>query len=572
MIGRFRFCIVILTTLVGVVTSIPCVSAEPSDTLSYTFELLPGAPPSVRVILQVRGETDGESRLAVAPDWGGVQDCARFVHELRVFDDQGRDCRVTTDDAAPHGWNVSHEPGASLTISYELRTIDPSPLSDHHTQYEPVIDTGLFHLIGETGLVYPEWLEDRGDLAIQLAWAGFAENGWRTASSFDDDDGIAVTSMPEFRHAVFLAGPHLRVYDRDLHGSALRVAICGDDWEFTDSAMVASVEKVIGIERTFFDDFSDPFFLVTVVPVGPRVSPNSIAMGGTGLTNCFALFIAPGTSLEPGSVHRTELLHLLAHEYFHHWNGAGEGIAMAEPEELVYWLSEGFTDFYASRLLLRAGLIRLSDWLAGTNKSIRELWTSPVATAPATTIQNEFWSDRSVHDLPYNRGEAVAIVLDQAIRDASDRERSLDDFMRAVLRDTRSGPAVTNDSLLARIARWTSPELATTLKQVVVDGGLPRLPMKLSEPPVHLEQAYTYVFDPGFNIDGSIQAGEAVDVRAGSAAFEAGLRNDQTLIGYSVHYGDTDQRIKLKAVQDKDTLTIEYLPRGDSTLIPVYRD
>lgn len=553
------------------VTTIACAaSAVPADTLTYTFELVPGTPPSVRVILQVRGEPDGTSRLAVAPDWGGVENCERFIHDLRAYDDSGRDCRVTYDEDAPHGWDVMHAPGAVLTVGYELQHIKPSPLLDHHTQYEPVIDSGMFHLIGETGLVYPEWLEDRGEVAIRHRWSGFAKRGWRSASSFDGDSGMVITSMPEFRHAVFLAGPDVRVYDRDLQGNALRVAICGGDWGFSDSAMVESVDKVIGIERSFFDDFSDPYFLVTVVPTGPHVSPESISMGGTGLTNCFALFIAPGTSMDPGSRHRVQLLHLLAHEYFHHWNGAGDGIAMAEPEELVYWFSEGFTDFYASRLLLRAGVIGRADWLTNTNRSIRDLWTSPVATAPAMTIQEEFWAQSEVHDLPYNRGEAVAIALDAAIRDASGGQQSLDDFMRELLADTRDGEPVTNDSLIARVARWTNASFADSLRRIVVDGRLPSLPKRLAEPPVRLEQVYVFAFDPGFDVDGSIRAGKAVDVRAGSAAYAQGLRNDQPLTGYSVHYGDTDQPIKLQVEQDGKPVTIEYMPRGDSTLVPVY--
>ena len=41
-------------------------------------------------------------------------------------------------------------------------------------------------------------------------------------------------------------------------------------------------------------------------------------------------------------------------------------------DERLYWFSEGFTDYYASLLLLRAGLISLEDHVAGYNSLIKE--------------------------------------------------------------------------------------------------------------------------------------------------------------------------------------------------------
>ncbi|MBD3298711.1 MAG: hypothetical protein GF341_08660 [candidate division Zixibacteria bacterium] len=544
-------------------------SSQSPEILSYTFEYLPGPKPAVQVVLAVGGESDGSSRLSIATDWGGVKDCRRFVHDLTVRDSDGKRLDVLKDDSEPQVWTVLHEPGSDLIVTYELRAAETNPLSDQRTKYEPVITDSLFHLIGETGIVYPEWLENRGELDIELEWTGFADRGWTVVSSHDNHGRHIHTDLSGFRHAIFLAGPFATV-DRDIPGGVLRVAVSGVQWGFAAEELADQVAEIVSIEREFFDDYSEPFFLVTVVPAGPPVNAHSISMGGTGLTNSFALFLAPGTSMQPNSMHRRHVLHLLAHEYFHTWNGGAGTIALEEPEELSYWFSEGFTDFYASRLLRRSGLFSEQEWVDRLNNTIVALWGSPVATKPAAIIEQQYWTDRYVRDLPYDRGELVAVMLDERIRQEWDNTRSLDHFMRDVLADARMGEKASTDNLLNRVSQWTGNEFADQMRRIVVDGALPRLPGSLTEPSATLTEATIYDFDPGFDVERSIDAGTVIGVDDGGPAYAAGLRDGQTLKGYSVHFNEPDKQITL-TVEHEDTLReISYYPRGASMQVPEY--
>ena len=45
----------------------------------------------------------------------------------------------------------------------------------------------------------------------------------------------------------------------------------------------------------------------------------------------------------------------MAHEMFHYWNGAN--FLVGKNLEDLYWFSEGFTEYYASRSLVRTGVI-----------------------------------------------------------------------------------------------------------------------------------------------------------------------------------------------------------------------
>ena len=547
---------------------LPCAKAAPLGPVGYTFELRPGPPRTIGITLRVHGGPEGVSRLAVAPSWGGVEHCERFIHGLAVRDSAGQICKMKVDPAALNVWVISHKPGELLTASYELRQALPDPLVDAKTHYEPVVRDDLLHLIGETGLIYPQWLDDRGPVDIDVTWSGLRERGWTTATSFDAEGGRIHRSLPAFRHAMFFAG-RLRVYDRGIKGGTLRVAIYGDAWDFQDHEFVNLVERIVVAERTILDDYSDPYFLVTVVPMGPRSTPQSFSFAGTGLTNCFALFLPPGTAVVQGSRHRGQILHLLAHEYFHTWNGGK--MLMEEPEQLVYWFSEGFTDFYASRFLRSAGLIDDAEWANRLNDTLKSLWLSPVSTEPAETIRREFWSRQEVNELPYHRGEIVALALDEEIRRGSGGARTLDDFMRDRLAAARRGEKSETGRLLAGIAHATNLEFADSLRRVVVSGALPSLPSHLTEPAATREDVDGHRYDAGFDVDATLKSKVVSGVRGGSAAQKAGLSDGQAVEGLSIYRGDANREIDLTVRDHNQRRSIRFFPRGPAISIPSYR-
>lgn len=479
--GRRMFSLVAMMLAVGCGAPGDKVDVLEPNAVEYTFSLNGGDATTVRVAVRARGDSDGTTRFEVAASWAGVDDCERFVHGLTVKEASGRECVLSKHPSTPNGWTAEHEPYAMLTADYELRPSGPDPLADARTRYEPVVRDDLFLLIGEMGLIYPKRLNECGPVDIRLRWTGFQERGWTVLSSFSDEgERLARRPLPAFRNAVFLAG-RVRVHDRDVRGGLLRIATYGDDWPFADEELVDLIERVVVAEREFVDDFAFPHFLVTAVPAGPRATPQSLSLAGIRLTGSVALFLAPGTLLRTDPVHREHVLRQLAHECFHTWNGGK--IVFAQPEEACYWFSEGFTEFYASRLLRRAGLIDDASWVDGTNRALERLWLSPVATASATTIVSDLWSNYEIQLLTLLRGEITALALEEEIRRVSGGEKTLDDFFREVLAAARDGEVEETGRLLARVARWTSPEFADALRRVIVDGALPSPPASLSEPP-----------------------------------------------------------------------------------------
>jgi predicted metalloprotease with PDZ domain len=533
----------------------------------YTLTLIPEPFPILRVDLDIVGEDDGDTLLELCHDggWASVRGCQDAVHHVRAWDIDGG--ALPVEHRPGNTWTVRHDPGAQLRFSYHLQSTRHDLQAQSRGYYRPQVRDDLLFLIGNTALVYPR-PEPEGEIDIALRWRGFEDAGWPVASSYGlDPHGATVRMRPDaFRHAAFMAGD-IRTHTRTVGERAVHYALHGD-WQFEDEAFVDLATGIIAAERDFFGDHDQPSYFVSLLQVGHEQDGASMS-GGTGLTDTFSLFLTPGFHLDEGSNRAWRILHLLAHEHFHHWNGGA--LVLEEPEELGYWFSEGFTDFYTRRLLLRAGLIDLNRYVSDLNEHLVSYHVSPARDEPNARIQADFWNDSDVHDLPYLRGEIVALLADKEIREASAGERSLDELMRELVRrGQEDGWLATTDGLLTAIEAETSEAFVEgTLRPLIEHGGAPDLPQDLLAPCLELELRPIGSFELGFDLSASREAGLAVGVVEDGPAWAAGLREGQDLTGWSVHGGDPTKEVvlTLRAPQGGER-ELRYLPQGPPIDVP----
>jgi predicted metalloprotease with PDZ domain len=293
------------------------------------------------------------------------------------------------------------------------------------------------------------------------------------------------------------------------------------------------------------------------------------------LTSSFATFALPGTSLEPALDGRdpkapprpSRLLHLLAHEMFHRWNG--EILRGAEPEALVYWFSEGFTDYYAARLLWIAGLYTLGDYLDEVNRTIRDYASNPKKGAPNAAIAEGFWKDRDVQRLPYQRGHLAALQWNAEARRRSGGKRSLDDAVLALCQGARArGDKIDVDKLLTLAAAEAGEDYARRLRAIVVDGADVELAPDTLEPFAKLEVADASPFDPCLDLGATRARGVVTGLRLGSEAERAGLAEGQAVQSLSIQDGDASAPARATiAVREGLTETLWYFPRAERRLV-----
>lgn len=533
-------------------------AAEPP--IAYVLELVEPETPLVAIHVEVDGEADGTSAFTLAEGWAGIAEAGR---DLELVEVRGAHDALEGTRESSHRWSVRHAPGERLALTFELGPTGHRANSAPPGYYLPILERGLLHVLGAQGLPAPEHLDGAKERSIALEWRGFAEQGWRVASSFGTGPRVETTlALDTFLHALFAAG-ELRLFERTLPGGTLAVALNGK-WSFRDEEFVALAERIVTLERDFFADHARPFYLISLIPVG---AGNSSSWGGTGLTNSFALFMTPDNTLamSPGG---GGVAWLLAHEHFHEWNG--HVIQLAQPEQLAYWFSEGFTDFYTRRLLARGGLFTPEQEQASWNQRLAAYRANPERLAPATRVLEAFWTVREAGELPYQRGDLMALYADHAIRTRTQGARSLDDVMRAlVARSKGGGGPLTSDELLRALGAEAGAQAEAALRAWAVEGREPEFPPELGVPGLRLEESEVPSFDTGFDHEATLASGTVTGVRPGGPAERAGLKDGMKLSGWSVTRGDPTREVELTLRESGTTRTLRYLPHG--TPVPGWR-
>jgi predicted metalloprotease with PDZ domain len=138
---------------------------------------------------------------------------------------------------------------------------------------------------------------------------------------------------------------------------------------------------------------------------------------------------------------------LLAHEMFHSWNAAKLGEVR---EETPYWFTEGFTDYYARTLLLRAGLISDEEYSRNVDSLYQEYRLSRVLHVTGKLARERFLFDSDIQRLAYLRGDFLALRWDRQIRQKSGGKESLDTAMRNLWQEAKRRELVLTGDFLAK--------------------------------------------------------------------------------------------------------------------------
>jgi predicted metalloprotease with PDZ domain len=323
---------------------------------------------------------------------------------------------------------------------------------------------------------------------------------------------------------------------------------------FTDDDFAAAIGRIVAGERRFWGRREGPF-LVVLAPLGGML--RGTASRGEGRGDAFAIQTTPNNPLH-------KLAYVLAHEYFHSWNparlgGMDEGAREAES----YWFSEGFTDFYARRLLLRIGAQSLDAFVADWNKALTEYAESPVRLAPNDAIASRFWKEADVHNLPYLRGAIMAARWDAALRRASHGHYTLDDVMRAMRDRARKGGPRAPD-LFEATARHFGLDIGPERRAVIDAGGPALLPPDAFGACLRVTTTSLPRFDRGFDIRATRgNHNKLVGLEPGGPAERAGLRE-----GMEIEINEApsnDSRKLLTYAHRRDDGTVEhftFLPQG----------
>lgn len=521
------------------------VSASAAE-LRYTLtpEVEHGALRAIGVELVLRGEDDGSTEIELPNEWGGKSELWRGISEFRVSGDGLR----LSDGGSPFLKTLRHKPGATLTVRYRITQFwQGEPTVNGSNEYRPIVQPGYFHIIGWTAFARPRW---RLATSASVSFRGLAP-GWRLASDLEHDQRSL--SLADVLESVSVGGDF-----RVTTAGVLRVAMRGT-WPFSDEAFVKRLDPIFASHNRFWGDEPAPY-LVTVLPL--IAEAGSMSLGGTGLGDAFAFF---ATDNMPDR----ELTRVLAHEHLHSWIPRRIGMMPQENDVSEYWLSEGFTDFYTNRLLVRDGLWSVEEVVRSLNAVMWAYAFSSVRNVSNTTLAADFWKSQAMNELPYQRGLLIAALADDKVRRASKGARDLDDVVLAMKRaidaaGNAAPPAAIRGHFVAKM-KEQGVDVSADIARFAEEGETVLLPADIWAPCGVLWTGEVAAFDRGFDGMKTIaNKNVLVGVDPQGPAYAAGLRDGMRIRRLDLSEG-RDSRVPLTyqvLLDGGGVRDISYLPAG----------
>lgn len=548
-----------VAALVAAVSLAACGDDAPAEDtasdIAYTFTY---AGDAVEVSLAFEGDGDGETLLVLPNEWGGETELYRT---LQLNGIQGA---AISEGAAPYQLNLSHEPGAWVTVNYRvIQDWDGIPTAGPGNPYRPVIQPDYVHMIGWTMLIVPEFDAGSTEHNITLNYDGWPAD-WTIVDNLDagTEPRSFTGDINRIQAGLFVAGD-FRLTEAELAGAPFRFALRGD-WDFFDTDLINTLEAVVAEQREFWGDEDTNPFLVTLIPLDNDGNENSISWGGTGLVDSFALFATPNTSIE-------DFRNLGAHEFMHNWIPGTFGM-VADPEAELYWFSEGFTDYFATLLQLRAGLIDLQGFADQNNAAIRDYYRSPWRGTPNAEVAAAFWNDRDANRYPYLHGRLFAVFANREVMDLHQGDAGVESVLlwwREYRREQFGEPLreefSTYDVQTAFINSYATG-VANGIQRHIVNGEPVAIEDGMFGPCFDVVPTEFAVYDLGIDHTASYEALTVTGVTEGGPAWNAGLRNGMAFGGYSImRQGDPDSSVTFWAQpRGGEMQEFTYLPQSSA--------
>lgn len=530
----------------------------PAEPLSLGIDVTPvtrDSVPWIDVALTVPMRHDTLT-VALPDEWAGESSLYRRVEALQA------DAPARLEPGADSAHRVLHSrAGTTARVTWRLRgvrTVVPTRGGHNHM----AIAGEWAQLVGYDALVLPD-RDPELPVRARFAFHGLAR-GAVVATSFGsgrapaDTLRIAHTALGTLRHAVytFAVAPHaLRLYTTGTPGHAVDVVV-RDTLAMSDSTLSSVVQRVVRAERAYWNDAGPVHYLVTI----GAASRGTLA--GMRVANAFVADFDPTRRLDDG------VTVLFAHELMHEWVGGTLHPVPSLDEGALKWFTEGFTEHLSHRVPWRAGLVGDTGYVAFVGRALREHATSAARDLPWDEVTRRYWTDPAAQRQPYLRGELLALRLDALVR-ARDPKRSLDDVLRTLATSDRGhAPLLTENVLVRAFGRVIGDSVVRAELRVVLDGGPMTLPDGALGSCVDARIERQAVWDPGFDVDGSLTARRVHGVRTGSAADRAGIRDGQVIAAANIYRGDVTKPIELRVRGDSGDRRISYSPASEA-LVPV---
>ncbi len=381
----------------------------------------------------------GDERVIALPVWTPgsykVRDYSRFLGEVQLLNGGG-----SIEKISKNRWRVSGlSQDAAVSVRYSVYGHELSVRTNY-------FDPEFALVIGAATFVAPAPLTSangrRADFKVQFPdWKGDIATGLDQPSpgEFQASDYDRLVDSP------LLLGD-LKIEDLQTSPRPSRIVTAGPHTFWSDSTYLQDVRKIVQTIEDFWQSVPYEEYTFMNLITGTR--------GGLEHINSTVVMGGPYTALDRKTY--LDWLGTMSHEHFHVWNvkslrptSLSEFDYERENYTSALWIAEGFTSYYDSLLIRRAGVCTDGEYLEHLANELYSLQTTP--GRKAITMADASWDawirlyqeSDDLHNSNvsyYGKGAVVAWLLDTKIRQSTGGKRSLDDVMRlAYKRFTQTG-------------------------------------------------------------------------------------------------------------------------------------
>jgi predicted metalloprotease with PDZ domain len=412
----------LLFTLLAALFTVSPATAQTHIPIRYTITLTSPTEHFLEIAIAIPpGPAQRELQLPVWNATYQIRDFAEYVLWIRARTPSG--APLPTRKLNKSRWLIEGLAQGG-TVEYEVLADQPGPFGAQlNTEH-------AFFNFAEI-LMYPA---DARDSAMSVRFAA-VPNGWRVASALQEDQNQlqapnydtlvdSPVELSKFQESTFTEnGGHYRIV---VHAAP---DLC-DLPRLTDT-----LRKIVHAETAWMQDrpFQNYLFLFHF--------PENRGDGGMEHAYSTAIELSgPSLQSDPG-----QLASMAAHEFFHLWN-----VKRIRPQTLAppdytkenytraLWFSEGVTSTVEQYALLQSHLVDERSFLRNLSEEITTLQNRPAhLTQSAEESSLDTWLEkypqyrqpgRSISY--YNKGFLLGILLDLAMRQASNDEASLQELFQ----------------------------------------------------------------------------------------------------------------------------------------------
>ncbi len=398
--------------------------------IEYTVKLADARRHLVHVRIRLpEGAAERDLQLPVWNALYQVRDFAQYVVSVSCRAPSGPALAVRKLDKTT--WRISDaQPGADF--EYDIIADLPGPFGAQYNQ-----DHAYFNLAEI--LMYSV---DASAAPVRVSFTGLP-NYWLIATPMTAATGSELAPGP----GTFTARNYDQMVDSPVEigafaqafvpegGVNYRIVVDAAVGDYDMGRLIEMVRTIVRTETAWMDDrpFTDYLFIFHF-----SSSPSG---GGMEHANAAAVEMsAEGAKSDP-----VTLASLTAHEFFHLWNVKRIRPQSLDPIDYTreqyspsLWFSEGVTSTVADYILLRAALLDEARWLRYLEHEIGVFERRPAhLTQSVEDSSVDTWLEKyPAYGLPqrsisyYNKGELIGVLLDLAVRDATQGHKSLRDVFR----------------------------------------------------------------------------------------------------------------------------------------------